>query len=197
MTTLVLSAPPASEPLTIAEAKLHLRVDESDEDELLSALIIAARQAAEARTARALMPQTWQLFLPSFPLDDAALRLPRPPFISLTSIVYADTTGVQQTMDEGAYTLVRDRFFTAMRPAFGTLWPTTRVVDNAVCVTFQAGYAGASVVPEPIKAWMKIMIGTLYAHREIGVIGQKSVASFVPRGFSDGLLDPYIVPAVA
>jgi len=48
---LQLVTPPVDEPVTLAEAKLHLRVDFDEDDALILALISAARQAAEAITA--------------------------------------------------------------------------------------------------------------------------------------------------
>lgn len=64
---LQLISPPAEEPLSLAEAKLHLRVDFSDEDALISALISAARQAAETITARQLVTARWKYILDAFP----------------------------------------------------------------------------------------------------------------------------------
>ena len=63
----VLVTAPAAEPLTLAEAKLHLRVDDTADDALIGALITAARQHAEHDTRRALVTQTWKLALDASP----------------------------------------------------------------------------------------------------------------------------------
>ena len=58
-----LTVPPAGEPLTLAEAKPHLRVDLNDDDALITALISAAREQVEFLTGQRLITQTWELEL--------------------------------------------------------------------------------------------------------------------------------------
>ena len=53
--SLTLVSPPAAEPVTLAEAKSHLKLDTSDEDTLIASLITAARARAEWHTGRALV----------------------------------------------------------------------------------------------------------------------------------------------
>jgi len=65
--SLTIVTPPAEEPVTLTEAKNHLRVDLSDDDSLISALIVAAREHAEAITRRAFITQTLKLSLDAFP----------------------------------------------------------------------------------------------------------------------------------
>lgn len=64
---LIQTAPPAAEPVTLADAKSFLRVDLPDDDPLISSLIVAARRAVETHLKQALVTQTWQLYLDSFP----------------------------------------------------------------------------------------------------------------------------------
>lgn len=64
---LQLVSAPAGEPITLLEAKQHLRVDVDDDDALIGSLITAARQAAETRTGRQLMTARWKLVLDGFP----------------------------------------------------------------------------------------------------------------------------------
>lgn len=58
---------PTTEPITIAEAKAHLRIDDTDDDPLVNTLIIVTRQAVEEFLGRALITQTWQVFYDRFP----------------------------------------------------------------------------------------------------------------------------------
>ncbi len=95
---------PAEEPITLLEAKQHLRVDVDDDDALIGSLITAARQAAETLTGRQLMTARWRLVLDAFPgalsmhiPSDASFTLPGPailitkcPVQSLVSIEYLD-----------------------------------------------------------------------------------------------------------
>ena len=64
---LVLITPPASEPVTLAEAKLHARIQHDEDDALVASLIVAARRHCETCLKSALVTQTWTLYLDSFP----------------------------------------------------------------------------------------------------------------------------------
>jgi uncharacterized phiE125 gp8 family phage protein len=59
--TSYLLAGPAGEPLTLAETKAYLRLDDEAEDALVTTLITAARLHVEGVTGRALMAQSWRL----------------------------------------------------------------------------------------------------------------------------------------
>jgi hypothetical protein len=90
---------PIAEPLTLAEAKAHLRVDESDDDALIEALIVAARQGAEHITQRALMPQTWELALDQF---ESEIRLPKAPLASVIGVKYVESSFPYTITAQGA-----------------------------------------------------------------------------------------------
>ena len=187
--SLIIITQPSVEPVTLAEAKLHCKVDFVDDDALINSLITATRQQAEHITGRAFCTQTLELVLDDFP---DAFRLLMPPAASVTSLKYIDTNGVEQTMAASAYSLDKDSEPGWVSPAFDTEWPETRPVPNAVRVRYVAGYGVASFVPAGIKSWMLMAIGTLYAQRE-GIITGTIMAS-VPRGFFGALLDPYDIP---
>ena len=96
---LALITPPVGEPVTLAEAKKHLRITHTDEDEHIHGLIMAARQYAEEYTHRVLMPQTWDWTLDKFPKE---FDVPLPPMIDsplIQSISYVDIDGVTQVLD--------------------------------------------------------------------------------------------------
>lgn len=189
--SLRLITPAAALAVSLDEAKLHLRVDGADEDTLITALITAAAETAEQITGRAIMPQTWELTLDAFP---GAMELTRVPAASVTSVKYYDTTGTQITLPGAAYTLdnVDDFGLAYVAPAYGSEWPETREQINAVAVRYVAGYADAAAVPQPIKQWMLLQIGAMYANRE-----RETVANGAPATlkFADGLLDRYKVYA--
>lgn len=176
---------PATEPVTLAEAKMHCRVDGTDEDALISALIIMAREQAEFKTGRSLITQTWELVLDAFP---SRFTLRNAPIQSITSVKYLDSTGVEQTLSSGDYLLDKDSEPGHVSLAYGKNWPVVYPVSNAVRVRFVAGYGNASNVPQSIKSWMLLTIGSLYAQRETIIPG--TVAN-LPRTLWDGLLDPY------
>jgi len=179
---------PAAEPISLDEAKLHLRAENGDEEEaLISALITAAREAAEHQTGRALLEQTWELALDAFPCE---ICLPHPPLIEIVSVTYIDQAGEGQTLEPSAYVLDAHSEPARLIPAYGTCWPATRCQPGAVVVQFKAGYPDADAVPAGIKQWMLLQIGAMYENREA-----EAMSSFgaVTLGFADRLLDRYKV----
>lgn len=181
---------PTTEPITLEQAKAHLRVEVSDDDALISALIAAAREAVESKTQRSLMLQTWELALDAFPgcQDQYGIRLPKAPLSAVTSVAYVDSDGAPQTMAEADYQLDDHSEPARILPAYGTTWPATRDQANAVVVQYEAGYADAAAVPAQIKAWMLLRIGMLYENRESVAGGTLTELPFVDR-----MLDAYKV----
>lgn len=179
-------APPGSEPISLAEAKAHLRVDIDDDDALITGLIVAAREQAEHRTGRALITQVWELALDDFP--EAEIELPRVPASSIVSVKYMDTSNLEQIVSSGSYGLDNYGIQHWIIPADGFSWPSTNGGANNVRVQFVAGYGVPSEVPESIKAWIKLAIGTWYDRRAAAAELQSYE---LPQHFVDGLLDPY------
>lgn len=187
--TLKLISGPATEPVTLAEAKVQCRVDSdiTTEDALISALITAAVQQCEHELGRALITQTWEQVLDEFPA--AELPLDKPDAKSVVSVKYLDTTGVEQTLAPSAYYVDLDTMPGWVLPAVDTDWPDTYDSANAVRVRFTTGYGDASAVPAGIKAWIKLRVATMFKFRE--QIASGASVSELPGGFADRLLDPY------
>jgi uncharacterized phiE125 gp8 family phage protein len=169
--SLSLITPPATEPLTLLEAKLHIKCEIDDDNDLISTLIVAAREYVETFTHRALITQIWDLGLCSFP---SYIEIPKAPLQRLPTapvVTYLDTNGATQTWSATNYTVdapagpwARCGFIFAN---YGVSYPSTRDIPNAVTVRFYAGYGltGASV-PSSIKAAMKLLIGHWWSNRE-------------------------------
>ena len=183
---------PSTYPVTLAEAKLHCRVDIADDDTLITALITAATEMAEQKTGRAIMTQTLELTLDAFP---EAFELTRVPVQSITSVKYYDTTGAQQTLSNTLYAMdATDDFgFAYISPVYAGVWPDTRDQINAVAVRYVAGYADAASVPQSIKNWILLMVSTMYANRETEAYSSRAVSTTVQMQFVDRLLDRYVV----
>ena len=183
-----LISPPSVDPISLEEAKAHLNVDAdiTEDDNLIRSLIAAATQAAEHKTGRSLMPQTWELTLDRFV---PVVALDKPPVRLVKSVRYMDPDGAMQTLPAAAYLV--DDFSEPGRlvPAPGAFWPETRCQLNAVRIEFETGYENAAAVPRSIKQWMLLQIGTMYANRESVVIG--TIVAELPH--VDGLLDRYKV----
>lgn len=178
--------PPSVLPVTLAEAKTHLRVGHSEDDALITLMIESAAAVAEQQMNRALMAQTWELIIDAFPV--AEIKLPRPRVLSIEQVSYIDPEGVEQTLAADAYTLDADLAPGWLLPALGTTWPSTRDQANAVRVRFVAGYGSdAAAVPSNVQAWLLMHVGAAYRNREAFAAGV-SMAE-LPGGFVDRLLD--------
>lgn len=190
--TYKLLSPPAEEPITLAEAKLHLRETGTDQDALITRLIRVARGHVESATNRALMLQTWDLYLDEFECDgfEQELTIYQPPFQSVTHIKYTDDQGVLQTMDAADYQVDNKTEPARIVPAYGEVWPSTQKILNAVNVRFIAGYDTAADVPDEIKQAMLLLVGHLFENREAIIVG--TIVAEPPMAVRS-LLGPYVM----
>lgn len=193
MKTLDLVTAPTAEPVTVAEAKSWIRQDSSADDTLIASLIVAARQAVENYLSRALLTQTWDLWLPYF----CDLELPKAPLQSVTSITYTDDAGDSQTLATSVYDVFAYQEAPGwVRLAYSQSWPSTRAVADAVKIRFVAGYAAASpigsAVPQAIRHGILILVAEYYENREINVVNNRAQITEIP-GHVERLLWPYKV----
>ena len=152
---LQLIQPPVAEPLSLLEAKAHLRVDVTDDDALIAALITAARVYAETLTRRALVAQAWKLVLDSFPgptmigipwgkpftLPGHAIYLEKSRVQTVTAISFIDMGGLQEVMPPANYIVDYTSEPCRITPVFGQIWPIPLPQIGAIEVDFVAGYA--------------------------------------------------------
>jgi uncharacterized phiE125 gp8 family phage protein len=177
-----LVTPPTDEPVTLTEIRDHLRISGTAEDSLLMLYAQMAREAVEAETWRALMPQTWDLLLQGWP-SNGVIELPRPPLQSVTSIKYTDEDGVVKTLAPSNYAVDIAKEPGRVVLATNGEWPSDALYSvNAVAVRFVAGYADASAVPTMAKAAILLQTAEIYANREaVGPGAQLTVAPVVQR----------------
>jgi len=163
---------PVEEPVTVTEAKAHLRVEVAEDDALIGRLITDAREWAERHTQRSLCKQTWRLWLDAWP-NDGALRLPGGKVLAVTHVKYTDSAGAEQTVNSADYTLVAKSPDRPARivPAYGKSWPSARDVPNAVQVEYEVGYGDAADVPAIFKQSILLHVGWHYEHREPSTFG--------------------------
>ena len=181
---------PAEEPITLAEAKLHLRVDHADEDAYITGLITSARIMCEQRTGRTLITSGWTVRADDF---TDVLELPHPPLVSVTSVSYVDVYGDTQTVSNTAYRV--DTHSEPCRVVPVTEWPIADDRINSVTVVYVAGYGNAAAVPQPLKQWMLLAVGDMYENRTASdrPMGTAAPTASVPHSFVDGLLAAYRV----
>ena len=189
MSLTLVTAPPV-QPVTLAEIKAQLRVDTSDEDTLLGALIEAATGYVDGPSGilgRALVEQTWDMSVVDFPQPDAGaemravLPIPLPPLREVVSVNYVDTAGATQTIASSNYrvTLGGD-WGGSVEPVPGYAWPATQNRREAVTVRFRAGFAATANsptdyranVPRPIRQAIQLLAAHWFERRTPVVVGQ-------------------------
>lgn len=181
---------PAGEPLTLAEVKAHIRVDTPDDDLLIGVLITAVRQHCEQITARSLLTQKWAYTTDGFyKPETATLRLEKGPITSIDSINFVAMDGTTQVMPATDYIADLSGQLARITPRFGKIWPITLPQIASTTVNFTAGYGAVADVPQGLKTWMKLRIGTLYDCREDVMVGARIIVVELP--FIDSLLDAY------
>ena len=181
--------PGALEPLSLDEAREHLRIEHDDDLLLLEQYVKSARDWAEQYTGRALVTQTVQAFFLGFPVN-GVLMLPRPRLQSVSWVKYTLGTGVQQTLDASTYRVVNGCEPGELLLAPSKSWPSD-VLDVGLPVTVQyvAGYGDPEQVPASIKQGMLWVLGHMYENRE-SVTVSGSVPQRVPQT-AQWALDPY------
>lgn len=181
---------PSVEPVTTAEAKTHCRVDHSDDDDAMAAMVTAARQYVELYTGRYYVQRTLRADLPYFYTE---ILLPGP-VVSISSVKYYDTESPStlQTLAATNYALLRN----VLVKSYGATYPDVYPRGDAVQITFLAGHAPTgspedyrASVPGPIKQAVLLMVGDMYENRESNVVG----TSVVVNPTVDRLLQGYRV----
>lgn len=172
MSASILITPPAAEPLTLAEAKAHLRLETTADDALVASLITAARQWVERVTGRALIHQTWQLWLDAPPGSEdssssvAVVELPRAPLVSVSAISSYDETDAATTWDSAQYVVDAAREPGRVAPRNGFFWPVPARALRGLRIEYVAGFgATASSVPEPLRLALRQLVTHWYENR--------------------------------
>jgi uncharacterized phiE125 gp8 family phage protein len=184
---LVLTAAAEAEPISLAEAKAHLRVDSSNEDALLSSLIATARMFVERVLGLALVTQAWSYYLDFWPRS-CCVTLPIFPVQAVTSIKVHDGEGGSTTLEAESYAVdvLSQPARLVLRSA--ALSVATREL-NAFEIAFTAGYGDeADDVPQPIRHAITLLVAHWFERREPVVLG--ALPQEVPATVAGSLL-PY------
>lgn len=184
--------------VSLADLKKHLNVDFTDDDDLITAFGHAATEhidGPDAMLQRAIADQTWDMKLDGFCSE---IDIPLPPLLSVDSVKYYDEDGALQTASTSLYEVVNVGARTPGKIVLtdGSGWPSVNTQAEPAVIRFRAGYMNLGVspavanVPAPIVTAIKMMVGSLYEHRETIVVGQTAVV--VPWSAAQ-LLEPYRV----
>jgi uncharacterized phiE125 gp8 family phage protein len=157
------SAPPTSEPVTLVEAKDWARIDINDDDALITALIITARQTVEEQTGRALITQTidaWMDYVPSRYKYNLSYR----PIQSVEHIKSFDEDGTEEEINASSILLDGTNARIGIQSTANPITSTRSF--NAFKIQYIAGYGDAADVPDWAKTAIKQLVAHWYEHRE-------------------------------
>lgn len=160
--TLYRTVEPAAEPVTLADAKAHLRIAHDSEDVLLQELIRAAREDLERATGVALNNQNWRLALDAWPSQGCALLCVYP-VREILSVTAYGTEGEASLLDPADFEL--DALSRPARLHFNTR-PSPLRIFNGIEIDFAAGFGEAGTdVPDLLKRAILLLIGHWYEFR--------------------------------
>lgn len=183
--TFVLLIRAISEPVTLDEAKRHLRIiDDNDEDALILALITAAREYVENFTGQILVQRE---VTDAFRCFGGYLELNHRPVVGAPTIAYVDTDGDEQEIASVVTSGARYPF--RVYPPSGASWPSFGT-NTTITATYTAGY-GEGEVPQALCQAMLLLIGHWFSVREGVNVG--NIVSEVPLAVN-ALLQPYRSP---
>jgi uncharacterized phiE125 gp8 family phage protein len=181
---------PSNEPVTLAEAKTRLKIDNDDENTDITFMIQAAREAVEQRTNRSLITQSRTMKMDYFPGSDT-ITLLNGPIQSVTSVKYYNTSEVLTTMSASDYwvDLYADRLI------IKNSWPSVYDMPNAVEIIYVAGYGdNASDIPGPLKNAIYMTLAHIHGNREAVVVNGNGIVGAVelPMG-AEYLMSSYVL----
>lgn len=166
---LVLTTPPAIEPLGLQDVKDYLRLDDVTdtlEDGYLSALITAAREYCEGFQNRAYITQTWQLSFDDWPSQ--VIELPKGSLQAIIGVIYKNSEGVERTLTENIDYVYSTRGIVGrLTPAKNKTWPPFVPFPlDAVVIEYTCGYGSvAACVPAKAIQAMRLLVSHWYEHR--------------------------------
>lgn len=151
---------PTAEPVSFADYSDYLRLKTTDMDQkIVDDKLRAARKAVENETRRAIVNQTWDLFIDNppggtpewgifggffsriFGYDSGGFEIPRPPLIKVVGVYITDDSGTETTVDPSIYWVSRDNNPARIAQRLSQVWPDTggRAFET-FRVRFTAGY---------------------------------------------------------
>lgn len=184
MVRLDVVTPAAADPITLAEAKAHVRAIGSSQDTLIAGFVAAAHDHCVRAIGYPVVTTSMRATLDYFP---CLITLPGPSIDPDTVVVlYDDADGAEQTLDPAEYRVSAAGRSARITAAPGASWPTTADHIGAVRVTYDIGRDPADVSAS-LKSAMLLIIGDLYENRESQIVG----ATVAENATVDSLLQPH------
>ena len=181
---------PEVEPVSVADAKQHLRVDSETDDLYIAGLISAAREWCEVYTDRTLVHTQYAMTLDTFPWE---IELPHPPVAvaagnTATTITYTQNGGTTATLATTDYRVDRTAEPGVIRTVYAGTWPSHLIDRNSITVTWWAGYgADGTKVPKVVKSAILMLVGFWYEKRLAADQAAGTEAPFGVRALLDSI----------
>jgi len=185
---LVLTEGPSIEPLLLSDTKRYLKVDEDEDDTLITSLICAARSHVERSLGKALITQKWSLFFDQWPVEPV-IPVPISPVQLVAAIVVYDEEGQAYSVPEDTYQVDTNSDPGRIVVNLGIQAPTPGLSVNGIEIKLVAGYGSlSSDVPHPIRQALLLLTAHWYERRELVFLGSPVV--YIPEMVAS-LLGPY------
>lgn len=186
--TLVMTSGPLAEPVSVADAKAHMRVDSTAEDALIASLIVTSRLHIEAALGLALLTQAWSYFIDAWPRS-REIVLPLKPVQAIATVRVWAQDGTSQTLAAETYTLDGEGMPPRLVLSRSAAPPAPGRSASGIEIAFSAGFGDAGIdVPAPIRQALLLLVAHWFENREPNRIGAADTE--IPHMIS-GLLAPY------
>ena len=173
----VITAQPTAQPVTLDQARAHVRADTSD-DTMTALYLASAIDLVQAWTGLGLCPQTVQI---SRPRLDTRMALAIGPVQEITGITYLDVNGAQQTLNPASYVATGLGTMQAgLQLAQGQSWPM--LYQHPACITLTANIGYPSAIPPAIVQAILLLVGDFYANREDTIAERGVNPATLPNG---------------
>lgn len=189
--TATLITPPAAEPVSLAEAKVHLRVENDADDALIGATISAARLFVEQATRRVLIAQGWRIWRDTWP-ESRLIEIPLAPLIAVDAVSVIDDAGAETELDAGLFEV--DTFSIPGRVHLIGSVPAPGTKLNGIVIDVTAGHGtDAEAVPTPLRQAILQLVAHWYENRS--AVAYDRAQGIAPLGV-DALIAPYRIVAL-
>lgn len=190
----IVTTPPTEHPLSVADAKLQLRIDpeDTDQDAHIGKLCASAHRKIEHELGYPILQQTRQTHLFGFPVGP--IWLGGGAGLEVTALRHFDATGTLQTVASTDYVVDAISRPATVAPAPTKTWPSAQRRAGAVQIDWTAGWANPAAVPEDLLHAMKLLVGHWDQNREAVIVG--TISSEVQIALED-ILRPFRLPFIA
>lgn len=161
----ILVTPPAQEPISLTEAKAHLRMVHNDEDALIASLITASRRHVEAQTGLVLIAQEWQILIDEWPLA-GTVDLATAPLLSVDEVAIFGEEDDKAVVDPAHYYADLASRPPRLMLRGSRLWPAPARAGNGIGITVTAGFGiSGDNVPSELRQAILLLVAHWYEHR--------------------------------